>query len=101
MADRNGDRRNQLLFREVNKRILEVTEGWGSEGGVEFLCECGRDDCTITLELAPAQFERLLGDEGRFLIARECQSLNARPAVEEDGGHFVLMPEAVLRGAVR
>jgi hypothetical protein len=99
MAQNNGNRQNQLLFREVNKRIREVTEGWGPEGGIEFLCECGREDCTATFELTPAQFDRLLRDDGRFLIAHECQSLNAQHAVAEYGDYLVLTARAAVKGA--
>jgi hypothetical protein len=42
--------RNQLLLREVNERIAEVAHPNGSS---EFLCECGGNECTETLELPP------------------------------------------------
>jgi hypothetical protein len=91
MTHRNGDRRNQLLFREVNRRIREVSDGL--DGRVEFLCECGRADCTATVEATPAQFDHLLSDDGRFLIARDCP-LNGHPAAAECGDYLVLKAEA-------
>jgi hypothetical protein len=97
MAYRNGDRRDQPLFREVNRRIREVSDGL--EGRVEFLCECGLADCTAVVEATPTQFDDLLSDEGRFLIARECQSSNAHPAVAEHGDYLVLTAGAALKVA--
>ncbi len=97
MAYRNGDRRDQLLFREVNRRIREVSDGL--DGRVEFLCECGRADCTASVEVRPAQFDDLLSDDCRFLIARECQSLNGQAVVAEYGDYLVLKTEAALKGA--
>jgi hypothetical protein len=97
MAYRNGDRRDQPLFREVNRRIREISDGL--DGRVEFLCECGRADCTATVEATPTQFDDLLSDDGRFLIARECQSLNGQAVVAEYGDYLVLKAEAALKGA--
>ena len=82
MAHRNGNRWNQVLFREVNKRIREVSDGWGPDGGVEFLCECGREDCIVSFKLTEAQFDGLLGNEDRFVLAREHGS--------EANGHRIL-----------
>jgi hypothetical protein len=97
MAYRNGDRRDQPLFREVNRRIREISDGL--DGRVEFLCECGRAACTATVEATPTQFDDLLSDDGRFLIARECQSLNGQAVVAEYGDYLVLKAEAALKGA--
>jgi hypothetical protein len=99
MAHRNGDRRNQLLFREVNKRIREVSDGLHVR--VEFLCECGHADCTATVEAMAAQFDELLSDDGRFLIAREHQSLNGQPVIADYGDYLVLRAEAALEEAER
>ena len=82
MAHRNGDRRNQLLFREVNQRIREVSDGWGRDGVVEFLCECGHEECVATFALTEAQFDGLLGNEDRFVLASEHRS--------EANGHRIL-----------
>jgi hypothetical protein len=82
MAHMNGDRRNQLLFREVNQRIREVSDGWGPDGAVEFLCECGHEECVATFALTEAQFDGLLGNEDRFVLASEHRS--------EANGHRIL-----------
>jgi hypothetical protein len=100
MAHGNGDRQNQLLFREVNKRIREVTEGWGSEGPVQFHCECGREDCTATLELTPAQFDDLASGDDRFLVARGHNRRKVRnPWSSRSGDAIALRAEAPSQGA--
>jgi hypothetical protein len=94
MAHRNGDRRNQLLFREVNKRIREVSDGWGPNGGVEFVCECGREDCTATFALNEAQFDGLLGNGDRFVLASEHRSEpNGQRILAEYDGFLVVAAE--------
>jgi hypothetical protein len=65
----NGNRRNQLLYREVNRRIREVSDSFGSDGKVRLICECGREDCAATFELTQAQFDGLLDDPTRVLLA--------------------------------
>jgi hypothetical protein len=41
--------RNEALFREVNERVKEISDA--SEGRVDFLCECGDDQCTASISL--------------------------------------------------
>jgi hypothetical protein len=38
---REKEARNQALFREVNERIEQVSEGFATDGPTSFLCECG------------------------------------------------------------
>lgn len=38
MAHRNGDRRTPTLFREINKRIGEVSGSFGPDESVACLC---------------------------------------------------------------
>jgi hypothetical protein len=82
MAHRDGDRQNQLLYREVNTRIRDISDRWGPDGAVEFLCECGREHCTATVALTEAQFDGLLRNEDQFVLVSEHRS--------EANGHRVL-----------
>jgi hypothetical protein len=68
------------LFREVNKRIREVSDGWGPDRGVEFLCECGREDCIVTFALTEAQFDGLLGNEDRCVFRERAPFGGERPS---------------------
>jgi hypothetical protein len=63
------DRQNQLLFREVNRRIREVSDSFGPDGSVQFLCECGREDCLATVELTQADLDGLFSEDGHVLVA--------------------------------
>lgn len=67
----NLNQGSQCLYREVNKRIREVSEAFGSYGKVGFLCECGHEDCVVTFELTQAQYDDLLSDPGGALLASE------------------------------
>jgi 3-oxoacyl-[acyl-carrier-protein] synthase III len=92
VANNGGSRRNQRLYREVNQHIREVTESFGTDGPAEFLCECGRDDCTATVEFTRVQYDSLLGDGGGavLLAAEHARGLNGNRVLAENG-RFVIV----------
>lgn len=63
-SGRNGDnpagpRRGKLL-REVNDRIREIGDGFDYPGhGLEFVCECGGEECVEKVQLRPEDYDRL------------------------------------------
>lgn len=61
--------RNEALFREVNESVREVSAG-GSTETTEFLCECGDEDCTETIELRNEEYESVRVDPLLFVIVR-------------------------------
>ena len=61
----------QRLSREVNLRIREVTGRFPANGPIEFLCECGREDCAVTIELTEEQWDGLAGDRDFVLVTAE------------------------------
>ena len=62
--------RNQFLFREVNERIREVTEGFSIVRSADFVCECSRADCRETVELDLDEYEGIRSTPTVFVIAR-------------------------------
>jgi hypothetical protein len=57
--------RNRTLWRQVNERIRAVAE----TSVVGLLCECARVDCTATLNMSMAEYERIRSSPVRFPIA--------------------------------
>jgi hypothetical protein len=93
MRRSDAERRNQLLYREVNRRIGEMHDSFGEDGRVQLVCECGREDCTATFEMTEAQYDGLLTDENRILVAAEHRSsINGRQLAEYDGFHVLGVP---------
>jgi hypothetical protein len=93
MRESNADRRNQRLYREVDRRIREVHDSFGADGRVQLVCEYGREDCTATFEMTKAPFDGLLTDDGRILVAAEHRSsINGRLVAEHDGVHVLGVP---------
>jgi hypothetical protein len=74
--------RNEALFREVNESVREVSGG-GPRETTEFLCECGDEACTETIELRNDEYESVRADPLLFVIVRgheiaEVEDLMAR-----------------------
>jgi hypothetical protein len=63
---------NETLFREVNERVEEVASGFADQDEedrpIGFVCECGRRDCTESIEATRAQYEAVRRNPVRFLL---------------------------------
>jgi hypothetical protein len=64
--------RNEALFREVNERILELSEGHGVDAGelVPFLCECAALGCGGTVSLTLGEYESVRTRDRVFVLLR-------------------------------
>jgi hypothetical protein len=52
--------KRRVLLREVNSRIREMSDRFGTpEGSYRLICECGRDDCGERFEVSVAEYEDL------------------------------------------
>jgi hypothetical protein len=61
--------KKRALFREVNAQIREINDSlWPADGALELLCECGNEDCSERVEVAPAVYARARGDDSAFLV---------------------------------
>ena len=58
--------RNETLFREVNERVKELVP---SEGGIDFICECGNEECDQSLFVSAAEYEEIRSDARLFAMA--------------------------------
>jgi hypothetical protein len=60
--------RIQVLFREVNEHIAELSKE-GAETSVSlFLCECSSEACAEALEITATEYERVRIDGARFVV---------------------------------
>ena len=68
--------RSQILFREVNEQVCEVVNPVAFP--LEFLCECSDQECTETMALDLAEYDRIRSHANLFLVALG----HERPAVD-------------------
>lgn len=71
--------RNEALFREVNERIKQVNDNFGTQEVADFICECGDVECTEPVSLTLGEYE----------------------GVRRDGTHFAVIPDHVVRDIER
>jgi 3,4-dihydroxy-2-butanone 4-phosphate synthase len=60
---------NQSLFREVNERIAALSNRFAPDVPTNgFVCECLDMGCADTIQLTPAEYERLRADDNQFVV---------------------------------
>jgi hypothetical protein len=84
--------RNQALWREINERIKAVAE---TSGEVGFLCECSRMDCTETISMSMAEYERIRSSPTRFPIVAGHDFPEIEGVVEVADGYAVVEKKGV------
>ena len=62
---------NQLLFREVNDRIKELSgKALGPAAEVDFACECDNPECHDAIPMSIAEFAAIEGaGKNRFIVS--------------------------------
>ena len=91
-------RRNQILFREVNERVREVAApllGARKEG--EFLCECGHEACIETIRLDVEEYEAVRASPHRFVMVPGHQDGKVEAAPVQGNGRFVVVERSTFR----
>ena len=88
--DKARVRLSQILFRDVNKQIAEITRTQHQLAS-EFLCECGRPDCATVLKLELTDYEEIRTDERLFIAAPDHCVEGIDRKVEERQGYEVLV----------
>ena len=90
--DQRRRARNEALFREVNERIVELESGYEGEDSalMGFVCECPREDCSETIDLTRAQYERVRGDPQWFLVLPGHEDADIAHVVERNEDYLVV-----------
>ncbi|HVM16332.1 MAG TPA: hypothetical protein VM290_01960 [Gaiellaceae bacterium] len=62
--------RNEEMFRAVNERLQALNEAFEAIGGEPpaFICECDDLHCTEQVFVGVADFERIRGDDRRYVL---------------------------------
>jgi hypothetical protein len=81
--------RNQALFREVNERLLELSEGF-QDGPLQFVCECSNEDCTLTVTLNHDQYESVRAHSTFFVIASGHEILEVEKVIDNQDGWTIV-----------
>jgi hypothetical protein len=82
--------RNEALFREVNERIEDVQAGFSAQERVDFLCECGSDDCTQPISLTLAEYEQIRKNPKHFVVVPGHDVVDVERVVEQTDHYAVV-----------
>ena len=84
---------NEALFREVNERAVDVHTRWaegGATGTMSIVCECGREACVETIELASPAYEAVREHPARFIVREGHDLPDVERIVERAPGYAVV-----------
>ena len=71
--------KDQSLFRGVNERLLDMSEGFEpASGDAEFLCECASQDCIKPVSLSLDDYEEIRRVPTHFAITDSMDHVFAR-----------------------
>jgi hypothetical protein len=82
--------RNEALFREVNERVHEKAEAFGSGDAFEYLCECANSDCTFQVTLTLAEYENVRADPTQFAVLPLHFTPEIETLVSENEGYWIV-----------
>jgi hypothetical protein len=82
--------RNEILFREVNERIVEVADAERPEDDVIVLCECGQPDCLLQLDVPVLTYREVRDHEARFLVHPEHVEREIEHVVLGEPGYLIV-----------
>ena len=77
---------NQFAFRRTNETIAQRA----GDSSAEFLCECGRPDCSAKVQLARADYEAVRAHPRRFVCAPGHVTRAIESVIEEGDAHVVV-----------
>jgi hypothetical protein len=80
--------RNQALFREVNERLLELSDGF--DGSMQFVCECSKEDCTHTVNMDHDEYESVRAHSTFFVVATGHEVLDVENVVDRRDGWTIV-----------
>ena len=91
---------NEEVFRTINERIEEGAEQHGVDQSLPFHCECATESCVETIELIPAEYDRIASHHERFVIAPGHERPNVETIVERHASYLVVEKTGEARAEI-
>lgn len=82
--------RNQVVFREVNQRMAELTRLFNKTGFSLMICECSDPACAESLEITPEEYEAVRANPARFVVRQGHELLEVERVVDGNGRYLVV-----------
>jgi hypothetical protein len=92
---------NEGRFREINERVERDLAGVvDPDELLPFVCECGKDDCSETIEMTVPQYERVRSDSLRFAVVPGHEIEDVEDVVERYERYFIIRKHPQTRDIV-
>jgi len=84
--------RNEALFRDVNERIAAQGSEWELDAPDlhDYLCECGRRDCTMRVSMTRQEYERVRRHGKQFFVVPGHELPEVEHVVEREDRYLVV-----------
>ena len=80
--------RNEILFREINERLDEMSVSWSKT--TDYLCECSEMSCTKIVELTSDEYERIRSRATVFVVAPGHETHEVEKVIERHDGYLLV-----------
>jgi hypothetical protein len=84
--------RNEALFRQVNERVRDVSQVFATldPSPVDFICECGNEECTEPIALSLGEYEAVRADPAHFFVVPDHVIPEVERVVESHASYVVV-----------
>jgi hypothetical protein len=84
--------RNEVLFRQVNERVKDVSDAFASidPSPIDFMCECGTESCTEPVSLRIGEYEQVRSVPTHFFVLPAHVMPDVELVVREGDGYVVV-----------
>jgi hypothetical protein len=84
--------RNEALFRQVNERVRDVSQAFATldPTPVDFVCECGRQDCAEPIALRLHEYEAVRAAPTQFFVLRNHVIAEIEQVVADHGSYVIV-----------
>ena len=82
--------RSQVIFREVNERIAQLSTRLDGLEINLFVCECSNDECAESLEITPSEYQAVRAHGARFFVLAGHQLAGVEHVVEANERFLVV-----------
>ena len=82
---------NEARFREINERLRTDLQALPEKADpVQFICECGRLECVLSIDLTFEEYERVRSDPLAFAVAPGHEIPDVEDVVASSDHHVVV-----------
>lgn len=91
---------NEDVFRTINERIEEGAKQHGVDQLLPFHCECAREGCVDSIELAPAEYDRIASHVAHFVVVPGHEEDSVEAVVERHPSYLVVEKTGEARAEI-